>query len=193
LISDPGFLLVRACQDAGIRVVPVPGPSALIAALSVSGLPTDRFRFEGFLPRNASRRREALRLLANEPATLVFYESPHRLVDALEDLEAAFGARRPAVLARELTKLHETVIRGELGDLRRRVEAQPEQRLGEAVLVIGGRESRPPQAVSLESDDVLRVLLEFLPVKQAAAATARLTGMKKNALYERALAITGKD
>lgn len=192
LISDPGFLIVRACQQAGIPVIPVPGPSALVAALSVSGLPTDRFRFEGFLPRNASRRREALRALRDETATLVFYESPRRLLAALEDIEAVFGADRPAVLARELTKLHETVIRGQIGDLRRRVIADTEQRLGEVVLVIGGSASTAPRGPCLESDDVLRVLLGFLPVKQAAVAAALLTGKKKNALYERALVISGK-
>lgn len=193
LISDPGFLLVRACQDAGITVVPIPGPSALIAALSVSGLPPDRFRFEGFLPRNAGRRREALLALRDESATLIFYESPHRLLQALEDLVTVFGPDRPAVLARELTKLHETLIRAPLGELHRRVMEDPDQRLGEVVLLVNGLAPSLKPDSDRDVDEMLRVLLGFLPVRQAAAAAAQLTGEKKNALYERALAIREKD
>ena len=193
LISDPGFLLVRACQDAGIPVVPVPGPSALVTALSVSGLPTNRFRFEGFLPRTSSRRRRVLERLRRESATLVFYEAPHRIVDALVDLEATFGPSREAVLARELTKLHETVIRAPLGELRALVAADPEQRLGEMVILVeGAPDSVADAAADGQLDDILRTLLDYLPVKKAAAVAARLTGRKKNALYERALMIRGR-
>lgn len=194
LISDPGFLLVRACQDAGIPVVSVPGPSALVAALSVSGLATNRFRFEGFLPRTSSRRRQVLERLRHESATLVFYEAPHRIRDSLADLEAVFGVEREAVLARELTKLHETVIRAPLGELRARVEADAEQRLGEMVILVSGApDSAEDPANDEKVDDVLRALLEHLPVKTAAAVAAGLTGRKRNALYERALAIRGKE
>ena len=193
LVSDPGFLLVRACAEAGIRVVPVPGPSAVVAALSVSGLPVSRFAFEGFLPRTPARRRELLAILRDASHTLVFYEAPHRLVASLEDLVAVFGAERPAALARELTKVHETVLRGTLQHLLERVRGDAEQRLGEMVLVVAGAPERDSgEAASLQVDEVLCVLLDFLPVKEAAAAAARLTGERKNILYQRALALRAK-
>lgn len=191
LISDPGFALVRACHEAGVRVIPVPGPSAAIAALSVSGIATDRFRFEGFLPRTKARRRETLTQLRSEQATLIFYEAPHRLLETLEDIAAVLGADRQSVLARELTKVHETVIRAPLGELHRRVAEDPEQRLGEMVLVVAGNTEAPASYAEEALDDLLRVLLDYLPVKQAAAAAARVTGAKKNALYERALELKG--
>lgn len=187
LISDPGYQVVKACHEAGIRVVPVPGPCAAIAALSAGGLPTDSFRFCGFLPRGGAARRERLRVLGQERATLVFYEAPHRIEPMLADLVAVFGARRLAVLARELTKVHETVIRAPLAVLLDRVSGDPEQRLGEMVVLVEGAPAREDGGDSPETDRQLRVLLEYLPVKQAAAALSRLTGLKKNALYRRAL------
>ena len=186
LISDPGFPLVRACRESGIDVLAVPGPSALTAALSVAGLPIDRFRFEGFLPRRSQARRDRLTELADEPITLVFYESSHRIAAALADCVAVFGAERQATLARELTKRFETVRYDTLGRLRRWVEDDPDQQRGELVLMVAGR----PDAEAGPLDDrLLRLLLEEVPVRQAAAIVARFTGAPKNAVYRRALAL----
>ena len=187
LISDPGFALVRACHAAGVRVSPVPGPSAVIAALSVSGLATDRFLFEGFLPRRPAARRERLQALAGEPATLVFYESSHRLPDTLEDLCAILGGDRKLALCRELTKLHETVRLDSPGRILDWVRQDENQRKGEFVLVVSGAPSREAPA-DAELERVLRILLgEGLALKQAAALAARLTGVKRNQAYQRGL------
>ncbi|MGB5741461.1 MAG: 16S rRNA (cytidine(1402)-2'-O)-methyltransferase [Sedimenticolaceae bacterium] len=187
LISDPGFPLVRACLAQGVNVIPVPGACALIAALSVSGQPTDRFRFEGFLPRKQLARRSYLRRMATETATLVFYESSHRILESLCDLRDVFGPDRAATLARELTKIHETVKPGTLGELVAWVEADDKQRRGEFVLIVGGM---PAGAVgAMDSDKLLTVLLEELPIKQAATLAARVTGEKRNIIYRRALAL----
>ena len=145
LVSDPGYRLVRAAREAGIRVSPVPGACAAIAALSVAGLPSDRFTFEGFLPAKGSGRRERLQALAGETRTLVFYESSHRIAESLADMVAAFGPTRPAVLARELTKLFETVLDGDLASLLQQVEADDNQRKGEFVVMVqGGQRRRSP-------------------------------------------------
>ena len=187
LISDPGFPLVRACHAAGIRVCPVPGPGALIAALSVSGQPTDRFVFEGFLPRKAAARRERLDWLAAEPGTLVFYESSHRVLDTLADMCAVFGEGRELALCRELTKLHETVRVGLLGEVLAWVRGNENQRKGEFVLVVAGA---PEQASPADAqlDSALRILLEEgLPLKQVAVIAARLAGVGRNQAYQRAL------
>ena len=189
LISDPGFPLVRACREQGIAVIPVPGPSALVAALSVAGLPTDRFRFEGFLPRRQQARRAHLEALLRETATLVFYEASHRILESLHDLVEVFGGRRVAVLARELTKRHETVRSAPLAELLEWVEADDNQRKGEFVVLLSGAEARG-DARSIEVDDLLSVLLEELPVKQAVGLAARISGGKKNLLYRRALEMT---
>ena len=186
LISDPGFPLIRECRQRGMRVVPVPGASAVICALSVAGLPTNRFLFEGFPARTQAARREQFQRLAGQTATLIFYESSHRVQDSLADMALVFGGERTAVLARELTKLHETVIHSSLAKLCDRLAHDPDQRKGEFVILLAGA-SPDPKAISPESERVLRVLSEELPVKQAASLAARLTGEKKNRLYKLAL------
>ena len=182
LVSDPGFRLVRAARAAGVRVSPVPGPSALIAALSVAGLPSDRFAFEGFLPAKGPARRERLAALAGEPRTLVFYESSHRIADTLADCAAAFGADRPAVVARELTKLFETVLDGSLGELRARVEADPDQRRGEFVLLVQGA-GADADARLAEGRRVYALLAGELKPSLAAKLAAEITGAPRKALY----------
>ena len=188
LLSDPGFHLVQQARLQGVRVVPVPGPSALVAALSVSGLPTDCFKFLGFLPAKTAARRQRLEALVTEPCTLVFYESPHRILDSLADMGAVLGATRPAVLARELTKTFETVRGGSLAELLGFVAADANQQKGEMVLLVAGAPA-VESAVDAEAERILGILLEELPVKQAAALAARITGGKKNQLYQRALAM----
>jgi 16S rRNA (cytidine1402-2'-O)-methyltransferase len=183
LVSDPGYRLLRHAHDAGWRVVPVPGASALVAALSVAGLATDRFRFEGFLPAKSSGRRKHLEALAAEPVTLIFYEAPHRLLESLQDMRDIFGADRLVVLARELTKLFETVIRAPVAELIRRVEEDPNQARGEIVLLVEGA-----VAVAAEFDADARRLLELLaaelPPKKAAGIVAEFTGLRKRDLYD---------
>ncbi|MES5814266.1 16S rRNA (cytidine(1402)-2'-O)-methyltransferase [Pseudoxanthomonas sp. Soil82] len=182
LVSDPGYRLVRAARAAGVKVSPVPGPSALVAALSVAGLPSDRFTFEGFLPAKASARRERLAALAGEPRTLVFYESSHRIEESLADLRAAFGDDRPAVLARELTKLFETVLDGTLADLHARVAADADQRKGEFVLVVQGV-GEDADAKLAEGRRVHAILARQLPPSTAAKLAAEITGAPRKALY----------
>lgn len=192
LISDPGYKLVRALGEAGFKVVPIPGASALIAALSVAGLPTDHFVFEGFLPAKPSARRKMLEALEKEPRTLVFYESSHRIADMLADLSQLFGGDRQAVVLRELTKLYETIYRGRLAELLQSIAADTDMSRGEFVVVVEGKTASTgdAQVAMLEADKILDVLLEELPVKQAAAIAARLTGLPKNQLYKQALAKT---
>lgn len=182
LVSDPGFRLVAAARAAGIRVSPVPGPSALIAALSVAGLPSDRFAFEGFLPAKAGARRERLAALASEPRTLILYESSHRIEDALADAVATIGPDRPAAIARELTKLFETVLDGTLGELHARVAADPDQRKGEFVLLIQGV-GEDADAKLVEGRRVYAKLIEHLPPSTAAKLAAEITGAPRKALY----------
>ena len=191
LLSDPGFRLVAAAAAAGISVVPVPGACAAIAALSVAGLPTDRFVFEGFLPARAGARRTRLAALAAEPRTLVFYEAPHRIGETLADLAVACGATRRAVLARELTKLHETVYRGSLGELAGRAATDPNLARGEAVLVVAGAVEQAEQpAVNVDRlDRLLAGLLAGLPLSQAVDLAAEVCGERRNRVYERALAL----
>ena len=192
LVSDPGSPLVRAAIEAGIEVVAVPGPCAIIAALTTSGLPSDRFSFEGFLPARQSARRKALESLAREPRTLVFYEAPHRLGEALDDLARAFGGDRPAAVAREITKRFETTYRGTLAELARRAALDADMNRGETVIVVQGA----PQAAAQDGGDadrVLRALLEEMPVSQAARLAAKLTGRPRKELYDRALELSPKD
>ncbi len=187
LVSDPGYQLVRAARAAGIRVSPIPGACALIAALSASGLPTDRFVFDGFLPQKSAARQARLVELAGEMRTLVFYESVHRLVESLGDMAQTFGGERSAVIARELTKLHESLRDGTLQALAAWAKSDSHIGKGEVVVLVAGA---APESDVRDADAVLAVLLEELPVKQAAVLAAKLTGGKRNALYRRALEIT---
>ncbi len=192
LISDPGFDLVRAARQAGITVSPIPGACALVAALSVSGLPTDRFVFEGFLPAKSAARRDRIAALAAEPRTLVFYESVHRLQESLADMAEIFGAERLGVVARELTKLHEGVREAALAALAEWAGKDPMAAKGEVVILVAGAPALEGQAANTEAERVLKTLLAELPVKQAAALAAEITGLKKNQLYEQALSLKGK-
>jgi 16S rRNA (cytidine1402-2'-O)-methyltransferase len=187
LISDPGFYLVRAARQAHLRVIPVPGPSALIAALSVAGLPSDRFLFEGFLPSKQTARRLRLQALATATATLVMYESSHRICASLRDMVDCLGNEREATVARELTKTYETVMHGTLGELVNRVESDSNQQKGEFVVLVQGAPLRERSEVDVEAVRMLEVLLAELPLKQAAGLVAKMTGLSKNVLYEEGL------
>ena len=182
LVSDPGFRLVQAARAAGVKVSPVPGASALIAALSVAGLPSDRFAFEGFLPAKSNARRECLQALAAETQTLIFYESSNRIEDALADMVQAFGGQRRAVLARELTKLFETVLDGTLAQLQARVEVDADQRKGEFVLLVHGAEDDADARI-IEGRRLYARLSQHLPPSTAAKLAAELSGAPRKALY----------
>jgi 16S rRNA (cytidine1402-2'-O)-methyltransferase len=182
LVSDPGYRFVRAARAAGVRVSPVPGACAAIAALSVAGIPSDRFCFEGFLPAKGSARRERLAALQAEPRTLVFYESAHRIEEALEDLVAVFGGDREAVLGRELTKLFETVLGDTLADLAAQVAADPNQRKGEFVLIVRGSVD-DADARLREGRRVYGLLSAHLKPSVAAKIAAELSGAPRKALY----------
>ncbi len=189
LISDPGFKLVRAAQEHGIRVVPVPGACAAIAALSAVGLPSDRFSFEGFLPSKASQRISQLEKLKNETQTLIFYEAPHRILECVKNMAEVFGEDRPVGFAREITKTFETIKKMTLKDLVSFIENDHNQEKGEIVLVIGGA----PEKTNLEQeklDELLKRLLQDLSVKAASQLAADLTGVKKKVAYQRALELT---
>ena len=184
LLSDPGYHLVREAYAAGVRVSTVPGPSAPVAALSISGLPTDRFVFEGFLPAKDAARRARLKQLAGEPRTLVFFESKHRIAAMLADLRDEFGPGREAAVVRELTKVFETVLRGTLAAVAERVEREDEQRLGEFVVVVAGAAAEDDAAArTREGERVLRLLAAELPASRAAKLAAEITGAPRNALY----------
>jgi len=183
LVSDPGFRLVRAAREAGIVVSPVPGACAAIAALSVAGLPSDRFVFEGFLPAKSAARRAHLKALSGETRTLIFYESSHRIVEALDDLAAVFGGDRHAVVARELTKLFETVLDGALADLTARIKADANQQRGEFVVLVAGAGDEADAARLAEGRRVFELLRKDLPPGRAAKLAAEITGAPRNALY----------
>ncbi len=188
LISDPGFRLVSAAHGAGIRVCAVPGPSAVVAALSIAGIATDRFIFEGFLPERAAARRERLQTLVTEARTLVFYEAPHRLAETLADMVSTFGADRQAAIARELTKMHETLYRGTLGALEATARENADLSRGEIVIILAGAEHGEIPAEE-QGEALLRILLGELPLKQAVDLAVKATGAPRNALYQKALAI----
>lgn len=193
LLSDPGFELVRAAMDADIRVSPVPGPNAAVAALSACGLPTKRFAFEGFLPSKSAARKAALVELAQEARTLVFYEAPHRLAEVLVDMAQALGDTRRAAIGRELTKRFETMYSGTLAELAERAKQDPDMSRGELVLMVAGCSDDLPVALAADAEKVLRVLLEELPASQAAKLAARITGEKRAVLYERAVKLQKSD
>lgn len=190
LLSDPGFRLVRAAHDAGVPVAPVPGVSAVVAALSVAGLATDRFCFEGFLPAKGAARQRRLEALVDETRTLVFFEAVHRVAETLDAMLAVFGAGREATIARELTKLHEEVRRATLGELLAMARDGGLTLKGEFVIVVAG--AAEPAADSFDTDALLQELVAVLPGKQAAAIVARVTGESRNAVYQRMLAIKEK-
>jgi len=187
-VSDPGARIVEAVRAAGLRVVPLPGPSAAVTALSASGLVNDAFRFIGFLPNKSKQREHALQKLAGDTATLVFYEAPHRIVETIDALLLAFGPERHVVLGRELTKLFETVHRCPLADAPAWLAEDANRQRGEFVVLVEGATAAGDDN-DAEAERVLRILLEELPLKQAAGLAAQITGQKKNALYERALQI----
>lgn len=189
LISDPGFVLVRALRERDVQVIPVPGPCALVAALSASGLPTDRFLFAGFLPVKGGARRTRLETLVQRGETLVFYESPHRIRDTLADLAAVFGERR-LVLARELTKTFETFLDGSAASLLKTLDADPDQARGEFVIMVEGAEETGRDSAEVEGRQLLEAMLgEGVGVKQVAAVAAKLLGGRKKAWYDMALSL----
>ncbi|MFZ7233433.1 16S rRNA (cytidine(1402)-2'-O)-methyltransferase [Avibacterium avium] len=184
LISDPGFHLVRKCRQAGIKIVPIPGACAAIAGLCASGIASDRFCFEGFLPAKSKARCDKLENLAKEDRTLIFYESTHRILDCLADMEKVFGAERYVVLARELTKTWETIHGDEVGALRQWVSEDPNRSKGEMVLIVEGNVNSEAESFSSEAIKALTLIAKELPLKKAAAIVAELYGYKKNALYQ---------
>ena len=188
LVSDPGYRIVNAAHEHGIRVSPIVGASALTAGLSVAGLPTDRFCFEGFLPARQKARRDRIAEMANEARTLVFYESVHRISDLLRDLIDAFGGDRLAFIGRELTKLHEQCVKAPLSELLRQVLDDTILSKGEFIIVVAG--SRVTGRSALDVDRLLVALAEKLPGKDAAKIIAAATGEKRNFLYRRLLELT---
>jgi len=193
LISDPGYRLVVRVREAGIKVVPIPGPSALTSALSVSGLPSDRFIYEGFLPARQGPRLARLNELATEDRTLIFYESPHRIVACLQDMQQTFGADRYTVICRELTKTFETIHGDSLAGLLAWMTADDQQQRGEFVVLVKGAQAVSDEGLDAESRRILTVLMEELPLKQAAALAAKITSGKKNELYQYALQMRGSE
>ncbi|CCE25270.1 16S rRNA (cytidine(1402)-2'-O)-methyltransferase [Methylotuvimicrobium alcaliphilum] len=193
LLSDPGMPLVRMAKDAGIEVSPIPGACALIAALSAAGLPVSRFIFEGFLPRTSSSRKTFFKERLNCESTWVFYESSHRILDALKDMSEILQADRQLVIAREITKLHETIVKRRLDEMLELVESDENMRKGEFVVIVEGAViDKNNQALSAEHLSVLKILLNECSVKTAASLAAEITGAKKKVLYQAALEMMGK-
>ncbi|WP_118806078.1 16S rRNA (cytidine(1402)-2'-O)-methyltransferase [Haemophilus haemolyticus] len=189
LISDPGFHLVRQCREAGICVVPLPGACAAITALCASGIASDRFCFEGFLPAKSKARKDKLENIAEEDRTLIFYESTHRILDTLEDMQLVLGEERYIVLAREITKTWETITGNTIKNLREWLLEDPNRTKGEMVLIVEGKpKSDNNDEISPQAVKALELIAEELPLKKAAAIVAELYGYKKNALYQFGLA-----
>ena len=191
LISDPGYRLVAQARSRGITVVPVPGACAAIAALSVSGLPTDSFYFGGFLPAKTGPRKTALNNLKTATETLVFYEAPHRILETVVDMAEIFGQQRQAFLGREISKTFETFLQGSLDELQQQISMDTNQQRGEIVLVIAGEDEKTANT-SVDSDKVLRLLLKELPASKAASLTAKICGVDKKVMYQAALELQGK-
>lgn len=192
LINDPGYHLVNQCRKNGINVVPLPGACAAITALSAAGLPSDRFCYEGFLPAKTKSRQDCLRSLSEEPRTLIFYESTHRLLDSLADMVTVWGEDRYVVLARELTKTWETIQGMPVGELLKWVLEDENRRKGEMVLIVEGYEKPVDDDFSPEVLRTLAILQKELPLKKAAAVTAEIYGVKKNALYKHVIEQNGE-
>ena len=192
LISDPGLHVVRRVRQCGGSVLPIPGPCALVCALSVSGLPTDRFVFEGFPPARRTARRRRFETLRREPRTLVFYEAPHRIEDTLSDLSEAFGGTRDGVLAKELTKRHENIRSGTLDELSAWVRMRAEHARGEFVILVAGARDEDPVPPLDEARVLLTELMKDLPVKRAVEVARRLTRFDRNLLYRVALEVAGE-
>ena len=189
LISDPGYRLVKIVRDKGLKVVPIPGSCALIAAISVSGLPSDRFIFEGFPPAKSSARVAKFESVAKEFRTLIFYEAPHRILETLTDMVNVFGGARQVVIARELTKTYETFLSGSLMKVLVQVKEDKNQQKGEIVVVLEGVRSSEKDPDTAEARRVLAILLDEVPLKQAALLAAKITGYQKNELYALALSL----
>ncbi|CNF47075.1 putative tetrapyrrole methylase [Yersinia enterocolitica] len=187
LINDPGYHLVRRCREAGIRVVPLPGACAAITALSAAGLASDRFCYEGFLPAKTKGRKDTLQALIEEPRTLIFYESTHRLLESLQDMVTVLGPQRYVVLARELTKTWESIHGAPVGELLAWVQEEETRRRGEMVLIVEGHKVQVDDALPAAALRTLALLQKELPLKKAAALAAEIHGVKKNALYKYAL------
>lgn len=184
LISDPGYHLVTQCRQAGVKVVPLPGACAVITALSASGLPSDRFSFEGFLPAKSKGRKDKFMEIAKAERTCIFYESPHRITESLADMLEVLGSEREVVLARELTKTYETIQGLPLGELIAWIEEDDNRKRGEMVLLIHGHREPVNEELPDEATRTLAILVKDLPLKKAAAATAEIYNLKKNALYK---------
>ena len=191
LISDPGYRIVAEARGHGISVVPIPGACAAIAALSVSGLPTDSFYFGGFLPAKTNQRLTALAGLKDNLETLIFYEAPHRIVATLEDMILQLGAERKAFIGHEISKTFETFLQGTLYDLHSQVTADSNQQRGEIVIVVSGVD-RKTNAVSLDAEKVLSLLIKELPASKAASLAAKICGAEKRSLYQKALLLLDK-
>jgi len=188
LISDPGYELVNIARSKGVQVSPIPGACALIAALSVSGLPSNQFIFEGFLPAKSSSRKKVLQSFEKESRTTIFYESPHRLLDSLTDILECLGDRREIVLARELTKTYETVMSGTVPNLLANINLDSNQKRGEFVVLLKGCDTRQSSlSIDADAEKLMRLLMEELPLKTASSLAAKVTGIKKRDLYQWAL------
>ena len=190
-VSDPGALLVQAVLTAGLRVIPIPGASAVVAALSASGLVEAHFLFYGFLPNKSAARRTALQSLISYPYTLVFYEAPHRIVECVSDLCAVLGGERQIVLAREITKMFETIHACALQDAEAWLLSDSNQQRGEFVILVSG--ALPETGISVKAIQILKLLLEELPLKQAVQLATKISGANRNELYQHALALKNQD